>query len=241
MEWELTFSDEFDEGRLDRTKWNPFDPWQVERNGELQAYVPNNFQFGEETIKIVLEERKAFYDGKVRDYASGILTTRGKFSQRFGRFGIRCRVPEGKGLWPAFWLLPEPLDWPPEIDVFEILGQEPDRVYLTHHWRNPKDPGGDSLSEEGEWKGPDFSAEFHEFTVEWEPGEIRWYVDGVERFRANQQVPDQPMFVLLNLAIGGGWAGEPDDSTRFPAALEVDWVRVWERTPENQSRSSAGR
>ncbi len=227
--WELTFADEFEGDALDRTRWNPSDPWQVERNGELQAYVPNAFEVRDGVLRLRIEERKAFYDNRVRDYASGMMTTLGKFSQRYGRFEIRCRVPKGRGLWPAFWMLPEPLAWPPEIDILEILGHETDRVHLTHHWPHPENPTGASESDTADFRGPDFSDGFHTFAVEWEAGEIRWYVDDVLRHRSRKEVPQVPMFLLVNLALGGGWAGPPDEATPFPAFFEVDWVRAWRK------------
>ncbi|MEM9018085.1 MAG: glycoside hydrolase family 16 protein, partial [Verrucomicrobiota bacterium] len=177
--WHLTFADEFEGTKLDYTKWTPKDPWGVERNEELQGYWIKAFHVSEGILKIRAENKPSFYDGEKRLYRSGMMSTTRKFSQRFGRFEIRCRVPSGKGLWPAFWLLPEPPAWPPEIDVFEILGHETDRVYLTHHWTHPENPGGESDSQTGEFKGPDFAREFHTFAIEWEKNEIRWYVDDV--------------------------------------------------------------
>ena len=226
--WRLTFSDEFDGESLDLRKWNPRDPWEVVRNQELQAYVSNAFSVRDGILRILAEKRKAFYDGATREYSSGMMTTYGKFSQQYGRFEIRCKVPKGKGLWPAFWLLPMPLGWPPEIDVMEIIGQETDRVHLTHHWLT-NEKTGKTDSDTGSHRGPDFSAEFHNFAAEWDETAIRWFVDGVERHRSVRSIPRLPMYLLVNLAVGGGWPGDPDENTRFPAALEVDWVRVWEK------------
>ena len=155
-------------------------------------------------------------------------STKQKFSQAFGKFEIRCRVPHRKGLWPAFWLLPEPKSWPPEIDILEIPGHETDRVYMSNHWVNPGKPQGNSKSITGEYKGPDCSKNFHTFAVEWEPGEIRWMIDGELRHRSRKEVPEIPMFILVNLGVGG-WAEAPDESTGFPADFEIDSVRVWEK------------
>ena len=226
--WKLTFEDEFNGTSLDTKKWNPNDPWGQERNHELQAYVMNAFEVKDGVLRIQAQRGAATYAGKPRTYTSGMMTTYGKFSQQYGRFEIRCRVPAGKGMWPAFWLLPEPLDWPPEIDVLEILGHEPNKVYMTHHFRdeqrNPKSHGGS-------WSGPDFSAGFHEFAVEWSPERIVWLVDGVERFRSEESIPSRRMYLLVNLAVGGNWPGAPDEKTVFPSALEVDYVRVYEKLP----------
>lgn len=229
--WELTFFDDFEGEAIDRAKWNVTDPWEAEKNGELQAYVPGNIEQRDGLLRLRVDRQKAFYDNKIRQYTSGIVTTARKFSQRHGRFEIRCRVPRGRGLWPAFWMLPDPPSWPPEIDVLEILGHEPDRLYMTHHWPDPENPDGASKSVLGEWRGPDFSADFHTFAVEWETGAIRWYVDDVQRHRATEKIPDVPMFLLVNLAVGGDWAGAPDETTVFPSWFEIDWVRVCRRSP----------
>ena len=226
--WKLTFDDEFGGDSLDLQKWNPNDPWGFERNNELQAYVKDAFEVKGGILRIKAEKRGAVYAGKQRAYTSGMMTTHGKFSQEYGRFEIRCRAPNGKGMWPAFWLLPEPLSWPPEIDVLEILGHEPDKLYMTHHFNNDLKVHG---SHGGSWKGPDFSAGFHEFAVEWSAQKIVWFVDGVERFRSEQNIPQTKMYLLVNLAVGGDWPGAPDENTPFPNALEVDYVRVYEKLP----------
>jgi beta-glucanase (GH16 family) len=226
--WKLTFSDEFDGQSLDTNKWNPADPYGAERNHELQAYVADAFEVKDGILRIKAEKREAFYGGKQREFTSGMMTTLGKFSQEYGRFEIRCRVPKGKGMWPAFWLLPEPRAWPPEIDVLEILGHEPDKIHMTHHFRNAEMK---HKSHGGSWRGPDFSAGFHEFAVEWSPKAIVWFVDGVERFRSEDSIPRGKMYLLVNLAVGGEWPGAPDEDTRFPAALEVDYVRAYDKLP----------
>lgn len=229
--WKLVFEDQFDGPKLDYEKWTPKDPWGVERNGELQGYSRQNFIQENGVLTIVAEKTPAFYDGKRREYRSGMMTTTRKFSQRYGRFAIRCRIPRGQGLWPAFWMLPEPPSWPPEIDVFEILGQEPDRAYLSHHWLDERIEEDPLQSQTGEYRGPDFSESFHVFAVDWEPGRIRWFIDGVLRHEDRTRVPEVPMFLLVNLAVGG-WADDPDENTKFPARFEIDWVRAWEKSPE---------
>jgi beta-glucanase (GH16 family) len=226
--WKLTFHDEFDGTALDTAKWNPKDPWGRERNQELQAYVPDAFEVRDGILRIKAEKRTAFYSGRERSYTSGMMTTYQKFSQQYGRFEIRSRVPKGKGMWPAFWLLPEPLGWPPEIDVLEILGHEPNKLYMTHHFRDDQKK---HKSHGRPWVGPDFSAGFHIFAVEWSPQSIVWFVDGVERFRSEDSIPSGKMYLLVNLAVGGDWPGAPDEKTALPAALEVDYVRVYEKLP----------
>ncbi len=226
--WKLTFQDDFNGDSLNTQNWAPTDPWGRERNRELQAYVTNAFELRDGILRVKADKGQAFYSGKQREYTSGMMSTYGKFSQEYGRFEIRCRVPKGKGLWPAFWLLPDPLAWPPEIDVLEILGHQTDKVYMTHHFRDQQRKHG---SHGGSWTGSDFSAGFHEYAVEWSPQAIVWFVDGTERYRSEKSIPHGKMYMLVNLAVGGDWPGAPDDKTAFPAALEVDYVRAYQRVP----------
>ena len=151
--WRLTFQDEFDGTRLDPAKWNPEDPWGRVRNRELQAYVKDAFEVRDGILRIKAEKRPAEYDGAVRQYTSGMMTTYRKFPQKFGWFEIRCRVPKGNGLWPAIWMLPEPLGWPPEIDILEIPHAR-NLLYVTYHYG--KGSSG-HRSHGGTFTGPDFS------------------------------------------------------------------------------------
>lgn len=224
--WKLTFDDEFKGTNLDLEKWTPADPWGRERNQELQAYVKDAFEVGDGFLHDKAEKRQAFYAGKQRQYTSGMMSTYGKFSQKYGRFEIRARIPKGKGMWPAFWLLPDPLAWPPEVDVLEILGHEPNKVYMTHHFRDQQRHHG---SHGGSFTGPDFSADFHNYAVEWSSNSIVWFIDGVERYRSDKNIPQTKMYMLVNLAIGGDWPGSPNESTQFPADFAVDYIRVYQR------------
>jgi beta-glucanase (GH16 family) len=225
--WRLVFRDEFEGKAVDPKRWNLRDPWGRERNRELQAYVADAFEVKDGILRIKAERRTADYDGKKRAFTSGMMTTYQKFSQQYGRFEIRCRIPKGKGLWPAFWLLPEPLGWPPEIDVLEVLGQDTKTIHFTHHW---KEPGGDLRSDHKAFKSErDLAAGFHVVAVDWTPRDIRWELDGKERFRSVKSIPQTPMYLLLNLAVGGDWPGPPDDQTRFPAYFEIDYVRVYQK------------
>jgi beta-glucanase (GH16 family) len=231
-DWQLVFADEFVGAELDLAKWNVRDPWGKERNQELQAYVPNAFELRDGVLSIVARKRMAHYDGKVRQFTSGMMTTYRKFDQQFGRFEVRCRVPRGNGMWPAVWMLPMPLDWPPEIDILEVLGHEPTKLYTTHHWRE----GNYKQADTGITTGADLSADFHVFATEWDAGKIVWTVDGKERFRSVKSIPQVPMFLLLNLAVGGHWGKAPDDTTPFPAAFEIDYVRVYQRSAQTAQK-----
>ena len=167
-----------------------------------------------------------------RPYTSGVITTRFSFAQRYGYFEVRARPPSGRGLWPAFWLLPADPDAPAgtELDVFEQLGRAPRVLFCTLHYQGqtwfwqPK-------ARYWERRVPlsfDASKGFHAYGAAWGPDQIVWYVDRREVCR--QPTPagmDRPMYMLLNLAVGGPWPGEPDATTRLPAAFDIQSVNVW--------------
>ncbi len=160
----------------------------------------------------------------------------------YGRLEARLQVPRGQGLWPAFWTLGVELDsvhWPAcgEIDVLENIGREPHEVHGTLH--GPGYSGGASVGQGFRLPGGRaFADDFHVFAVEWETNRIRWFVDGQPYFTATPAslpagktwVYDRPHFLLLNLAVGGNWPGNPDATTTFPQQLRVDYVRVYART-----------
>jgi beta-glucanase (GH16 family) len=246
--WTLLFAYDFDGQTLDANKWTTCYWWQDhwttdgctnEATQELQWYHPDNVIVSDGTLKIralkqtvVTEDING--DKKTYDYTSGMITSGrnvsdtsvpAKFVFQYGYAEIRAKIPAGQGMWPAFWLLPADHKSKPEIDAMEILGHEPDRVYMyIHH--------SDSSSSES-WKGYDFSADWHTFAVDWQPGVIVWYVDGVERWRyaVADHIPATPMYLLLSLAVGGEWPGAPDASTGFPSYYEIDYVKVWQRSP----------
>lgn len=219
--WQMTFSDEFDRAALDRARWTTYPRWgRVDWKGEeLQYYADDAFELRNGVLRIEAEERQM--EGK--DYTSGLIETRFSFEQAYGYFEIRAKVPKGRGLWPAFWMLPQN-DWPPEIDVFEYIGHKATTLYMSNHW-DGKDGEHESYTEA--YYGPDFSADFHVYAVLWTPEEITWYVDGIERHRTNDGVPQVPMYVIANLAVGGAWPGDPDENTVFPSYLEIDYIRVY--------------
>jgi len=222
--WKLTFHDEFEGKALDSALWIDSYPDNVRThsNSEQQYYATDGY-FVDKGVLHLKGERRSMGG---MPYTSGIVTTYGKFAQQFGWFEIRCRMPKGKGMWPAFWLLPSNKTWPPEIDVLEVLGHETDKVYLTNHY---KDAEGKHEGKGGSYKGSDFAAGLHTFAVDWEPSSITWYVDGIERYRTADNIPAQPMYVLVNLAVGGDWPGNPDADTVFPNLMDIDYVRVYEK------------
>jgi beta-glucanase (GH16 family) len=171
-------------------------------------------------------------------YTSARLLTKGKFDFTYGRVEARLKLPYGQGIWPAFWMLGNDIDtasWPNcgEIDIMEHVGKEPDIIHGTVHgqgYSGANGFGGPYVLKEG-----NFSDTFHVFSIEWEPQEIRWYIDGHQYFSVNpDQVNgkwafDHPFFLILNLAVGGQWPGYPDARTVFPQTLQVDYVRVYQK------------
>ena len=225
--WELVFHDEFNGSKLDERKWRTEFPWGRDRSsvGELQWYAPDAFRLSNGRLRIVAEERNV---GGHHDYTSGLISSHRSFTQEYGYFEIRARVPRGKGLWPAFWLLPVTTEWPPEIDVFEILGHDTDTVHMHVHY---EDASGRHQDIGETFTGHDFSRSFHTFAVKWGPSRIVWFVDGVERHRVERDgaSPSGRFYVIANLAVGGDWPGEPNASTTFPAFFDIDYIRVYRK------------
>jgi beta-glucanase (GH16 family) len=237
----LLFDDEFDGSSLDAAKWVPTYWWgsTIDTNNELEWYTPNNVSVSNGTLKLTALKQTVSGGGSTYNYTSGVITTGRnssnvsaptKFEFQYGYAEMRAKVPKGKGLWPAFWTLSCDQNWPPEIDITEIIGDAITNNNMTLHYSNSD---GSEASSGGEWLGPDFSAGWHTYGVDWQPNAIVWYVDGVEHYRYSgaANIPAEKMYLLLNLAVGGDWPGSPDSSTVFPATFEVDYVRVWNSRP----------
>jgi len=175
-------------------------------------------------------------------YTSARLATRNKGDWLTGRFEIRAKLPYGQGIWPAIWMLPTDWEyggWPNsgEIDIMELIGHEPASVYGTLHYGRPHTYTGDHYDLAG---GETFADGYHVFALEWEPGEIRWYVDGVhyqtqtEWFTSSSKgthpAPfDRRFHLIINVAVGGAWPGYPDETTVFPQTMHVDYVRIYQK------------
>jgi beta-glucanase (GH16 family) len=172
-------------------------------------------------------------------YTSARFNTKGKFEQKYGRFEARIQVPTGQGMWPAWWMLGNDISnvsWPQcgEIDIMENLGSEPTTIHGSMH--GPGYSGGNPLTATTESPTPVADA-FHRYTVEWEQDVVRFYFDdSLYETRTPADVPagkqwvyDHPFFLILNLAVGGQWPGDPDPSTAFPQDMKVDYVRVFSR------------
>jgi len=229
--WTLVWSDEFDGTALDPGRWRAENAALV-KNNEQQYYSPANVTVADGLLTILAERR--FQGG--RPYTSGLIETRNRFSQSFGRFEVRAKLPRTRGLWPAIWMLPQAGGWPPEIDIMELLGHQPHTVHMSHHWGTPQAVQTQSDS----FTGPDFSADFHVFAVEWFPERIDYFVDGVLRARHTVSVPRDAMYLIINTAVGGNWPGFPDDTTILPQTMLVDYARVYRRNIANESFEDRG-
>jgi len=235
--WTLIWQDEFEGSELDPEKWVAEIGGHGWGNNEYQFYTdrPENVRL--ENGNLVIEARKEFFIR--RQYTSGRIKTQGLLSFTYGRVEARMKLPYGQGIWPAFWMLGDNIDevpWPlsGEIDIMEHVGKEPRRIYGTVH--GPGYSGSGGIGHFTTLPEKSLQQEFHTFAIEWDPGEIRWFVDDEEFFKLtsdqvnNEWVYDHPFFILINLAVGGYWPGYPDESTVFPQFLTVDYVRVYQRT-----------
>lgn len=241
--WQLVFSADFDGNGLNGEKWVTCFWWDdqgctIASNHELQWYRRANVTVGDGMVRLqARREAAAAPDGRTFAYTSGMissgrrvddLTIPAKFAFQYGYVEVRAKAPRGQGLWSALWLLPADHESRPEIDVMEILGHAPDTVEMHLHYN---DADGKRQRQGHQWTGPDLSTDWHLFAVDWQPNQIIWYVDGVERWRVDDKeaIPAEPMYILANLAVGGNWPGAPDEQTPFPSAFLLDYIRVWHR------------
>ncbi len=255
-QWTLVWNDEFngpDGSMPDATKWSPVTDGSGFGNQELEYYTPSSANVHLEKGNLVIVARKENFtgpDGVSKAYTSARLETAGRFQQQYGRFEARIKIPHGNGLWPAFWMLGSDFrsaGWPAcgEIDIMENVGFEPAKVHGTLH--GPQYAGDSPLT--GAFNLADaehFANGFHLFAVEWEPQSIRFYVDNtLYETQTVDSIPshkhwafDHPFFLLLNLAVGGVWPGNPDATTHFPAVMLVDYVRVYQRAADKKTGGS---
>jgi len=240
--WSLVWHDEFDGKKIDLTKWEHEVNARGGGNNELQYYTARSENSYVKNGVLVIEAIKETFTGSegTREYTSARLRTKNKGDWTYGRFEIRAKLPFGQGIWPAIWMLPTDNEYggwaaSGEIDIMELLGHEPNKVHGTLHyggrWPENKHTGKSYTLAQG-----NFSQDYHVFTLEWKEGEFRWYVDDVhyltltEWFSDNGEFPapfDKRFHLLLNVAVGGNWPRNPDETTVFPQRMEVDYVRVF--------------
>jgi hypothetical protein len=234
----LVWADEFDGTSLNSAWWTPEigngqSGWG---NNELQFYRAENTSL--QSGNLIIEARKENFSGS--EYTSSRLITKGKKEFKYGRIDMRAALPKGQGIWPALWMLGSNIsqvNWPAcgEIDIMELVGNLPNRVYGTVHF-------GASLGEHQERSASKaltgaatFNDEYHVFSLVWEKDLIKWYIDDVQYHQVTPAdlgtAPypfNQEFFFIFNLAVGGNWPGSPDASTVFPQRLIVDYVRVFQ-------------
>ncbi|MFS0784537.1 family 16 glycosylhydrolase [Bacillus sp. 1P06AnD] len=213
--WVLQWHETFD--TFDKRKWN------IEKRGnnynkEQQYYRKEN---------VTIQDGSLLLTGKREDYkkhkfTSGKITTQNKFEMKYGRIEIVARTNGGNGSFPAIWMLPSEEKSLPEIDIFEAVGIEKNIVYYVNHWEeNKKNKRSFKLLQ------IDNLDEFHTYAIEWNKDEIKWFVDGVHQYTSTEGIPNEPMYLIINLAIGGGgWIGAPDENTEFPLLFEIQDLKV---------------
>jgi beta-glucanase (GH16 family) len=218
----LVFDDEFDGTSIDPTKWNP-GSWQSDA-----FYQSSN----------VLVSGGALHLRAASATSSAMVQTLNKFAFTYGRMEASVRVPRGQGFWPALWLRPVDLSQSyPEIDLLEMwMTDRTDDIFdenlawFTYHW---VDSSGTAQQTQRTYDGPDFTQDYHRFAIDWAPGSIKWYVDGVQRGRVTgTKISTVPMFLVYSLQVGHAWwlgaDGDPNAATTYPSYLDADWVRVWQ-------------
>ena len=244
--YNLLWSDEFDGDKLDETKWNREKREPGWSDNELQEYTESDENIFVKDGKLVLKAIKTEKNGKAY-YTSGKVNGWNKSQFQYGKVVVSAKVPEGQGLWPAIWMMPNQESyygqWPKcgEIDIMESLGNDTTISYSTIHYGEPHAEQQGTITKEGDER---FSAKFHEYSVEWEPGEMRFYTDGElvltcnDWFTAEEGMDDkpypapfnQPFQIQMNLAVGGNWPGNPDSTTDFSKAeFQIDYVRVYQK------------
>jgi len=232
--WKLMWNDEFNGTIVDSSKWE----YEVDGNGggnnELQYYTARNSNSYVENGSLVMRAMKEDYQDK--HYTSARMRTKYRGDWKYGHIEIRAKLPYGKGLWPAIWMLPTDYlygGWPKsgEIDIMECLGDNTWKVYGTIHYA---DSFGNHAQNGGSYSLPIDSASFagnlHVFTIEWDSTSICWFVDSMKYFDLKASAPfNQRFHLILNVAVGGNWPGSPNEFTTFPQTMVVDYIRVYQR------------
>lgn len=234
--YELVFNDDFEGDSLDTTKWGYNYSWGNSHNHAAWC-VPENVIVEDGILTLKGENKQhpdavgkqGTFNNKKYDivYTSGAVHTHHKFNFDYGYFEARLKMPKGKGMWPAWWMLKD--GWPPEIDMLEVLCSKPDELHVNYHY-------GPAWNEHYSHEqvldlGFDTSEEFHTYGFEWTPDYMRYYVDGKQvghDFTNKSAISEaNGMYMILNLAIDG-WDGTPDSTTQWPALYQCDYVRVWQ-------------
>ncbi|HEX7477757.1 MAG TPA: glycoside hydrolase family 16 protein [Polyangiales bacterium] len=219
VSYSLNWSDEFNGTALDGSHWNNTATWCCGQGTNLaqNAYLTGG----------CLELKAAQASGG--GYTSAWVDTQGKYTFTRGYIEIRARLPKGQGMWPALWMDEASGNPAAELDIMEMLGDAPTTIYQTNHlW--PSGGGSGTQVHQCTFKGPDFSAGFHVFGFQIQAIQITWYVDGAQTCTTNQGINANPVYLMLNTAVGGAgsWPGAPDQTTVFPNYLDIDYIRVYQ-------------
>lgn len=229
--WKLVWHDEFAGTAVDTSKWSYEVNGDGGGNNELQYYTARAQNSFVTNGVLVIQALQESYLGK--SYTSARMRTAHRGDWRYGRFDIKAMLPSGKGLWPAIWMLPTDWvygGWPAsgEMDIMELLGDNPRKVYGTIHFGSSVQTHQSTGSSYTLPSPQRFDTSFHIFSMEWDSAGMRWSVDGARYFTAAHGGPfDQRFHLLLNVAVGGNWPGNPDGTTSFPQTMQVDYVRVY--------------
>ncbi len=262
--WNLVWSDEFNGDTLDTNHWrcdlgNGPHGWG---NNELEFYTGRSENVRVTNGALHLVALKETYHGF--SYTSAKLKSRGLFRQKYGRFEFRARLPVGQGYWPALWMMPEDGAYgrwaaSGEIDIVESKGSNPTNVLGTLHFGGANPHNTQSFGPSYNFPPGESVADFHLYALEWTNDAVRWFVDGKlyetqtkwwsssnptnTTIRNPYPAPfDQPFYIIMNLAVGGNFGGNPNSSTIFPGELQVDYVRTyqWADEPAAQRSERAG-
>jgi beta-glucanase (GH16 family) len=225
-------------------------------NNELETYTNHTVNADLEGGSLVIKTLKETFTGPdniTRNFTSARLLTKNKFTLTYGHVEARIKIPFGQGIWPAFWMLGgniSTVGWPNcgEIDIMENIGKEPSIAHGTLHGPGYSGANGITAAYTLPPGRRKFSDGFHIFAVEWEPNVIRFYVDGLlYKTRTPADLPpgttwvfDHPFFILLNVAVGGNFPGNPDATTVFPQTMQVDYVRVYQRATPSKVPALSG-
>lgn len=206
-------------------------------NNELQYYTARKENAYQTQGKLVIEARKENYGGS--GYTSTRIISRNKRFFQFGRIDFRAKLPEGQGIWPAFWMLSNgTTPWPKggEIDIMELVGHQPGTVHGTVHYGNASNQQK-SISKSYSLSGKKFSGEFHVFSIDWKEDTIAFLMDDIRYSLITRSTVEAsggiypfnaPFFFIMNIAVGGNWPGNPNATTVFPQNMVVDYVRVFQ-------------
>ncbi|MFC6825104.1 glycoside hydrolase family 16 protein [Halopelagius fulvigenes] len=217
---ELILEDRFRANELDTSTWRDKYPWDARTHNYDGYAAPENVFVEDDRLVLKAEDRPT----KDREFTTGVVSAKEVFEP--GYFEANIKIPPTvPGFWPAYWLTSASYH-PPEIDIFEFFGADPE-VYMTYHYANSE---GEERKVQETWGGPNLSADFHTYSVDWDPPEkVVWYIDGIERFRYDgPHVSDESCYLILNFGIDR--PGDPSPRSKdLPATYEVDWIRCWER------------